>query len=157
MSKCFAIKFDSHGRRLCDKWNLLIKPVVKTQSVVLPGNTFECVIFEEGSNLSGLKLTKQDYVIILAGTNNIPDHRNGLRVCLGRALEGLVDAKVTVLGLSMRFDAPNLNYDISGVYRGLLATVGNHDHAGFVSSSVSQGVSSRCIGVILMGSENEEF
>ncbi|KAG8265422.1 hypothetical protein J6590_095102 [Homalodisca vitripennis] len=122
---------DSHGRRLCGKVKLLVKPAVKTESVVLPGKKFECVM--EGSNLSGRKLTKQDYVVILAGTNNVPDHCDGLCVSLGRALEGLADTNVIVLGIPKRFDAPNLNDVINGVNRDLLATVGRHAHADFVS------------------------
>ncbi|KAG8307254.1 SUMO1 sentrin specific peptidase 8 [Homalodisca vitripennis] len=144
---------DSHGRRLCGKVKLLVKPAVKTESVVLPGKKFECVM--EGSNLSGLKLTKQDYVVILAGTNNVPDHCDGLCVSLGRALEGLVDTNVIVLGIPKRFDAPNLNDVINGVNRDFLLRLGDMLMLTLFHSSVSQGDSLRGMGCILTSSGSE--
>lgn len=122
---------DSHGRTLCQGIQARLGKHYKVTGVIKPNATFQNVI--DGSEALEHTLNKTDYAVILAGTNNVPDHCGELRDTLGGVLSKLKNTNVLVLSIPKRFDEAKLNSLISDTNKILLKETESHSCAKFVS------------------------
>lgn len=104
---------DSHGRDLCNRLSDCltknhVKSKYKISGFVKPNATFDNVI----GGCKFEKLNGGDVVIVMAGTNNFPQHCNELHDSMSKALSQSKHTNMVIIGVPKRFDQPQLNYDI---------------------------------------------
>lgn len=123
---------DSHGRYLSHRIQEKLQNLFLVSGIVKPNATFKCVM--DGCDSVREAFTKNDCVIVLAGTNNIPDGCDGIRATLNNSLKKFENTNVLVMGIPRRFDVGGLNLLISDVNTSLSNTLKNHPNASFIST-----------------------
>lgn len=120
---------DSQGRG----FGKLLKESLKSVDVlsfVKPNCTMGSVIAD---SVSIDHLSKDDFLVLMAGTNNIPQRSNELTSTLSSFLERTSNTNVIVVGIPNRYDIPSLNSIIALCNSGVQQLVSIHPHATFVS------------------------
>lgn len=122
---------DSHGRNMRQELNSFFQNKLSVQAVIMPNGKYEHVI--EGDKLISGSLGVDDFVVIMAGTNNVPDNCGSLGDALHSVLEKFKKPTKIICGLPKRFDAAHLNMQISAVNSELCKIVENCKKAKFIS------------------------
>lgn len=126
-----ALLSDSHGRNLHSLLDSKLEHSFSVFASVKPNGTFKNVI--EGSVGIKESFTNEDAVIVLAGTNNVPDRCGDLKQSLEEVLSSFKDTRVIVGSIPYRHDMSSFNSSIFKINRDFLEVIGPCNHAQFVS------------------------
>lgn len=122
---------DSHGRGLSERLNMKLPSDFHVSSFVMPSAPLEHVT-KDTSTVQRI-CNENDFVIILAGTNNVPDNCSGISDFMAQKLAELDDTNTIVLSIPNRYDTTKFNQLIVKANRDLSDTVARFKRATFVS------------------------
>ncbi|KAG8286404.1 hypothetical protein J6590_060949 [Homalodisca vitripennis] len=108
-------------------------------AMIKPGGKLEDVI--DGNTHVVKTLTNNDYAVVMAGTNNIPDCCDNLLDSFEYLMNNLSHTNAVILGIPKRYNNTSVNPLISETNRKLKTLVDSHRHATFISL---EGVPRRC-------------
>lgn len=138
--KKISLLSDSHGRGLSKELIVKLGRGYKVSSLVKPNATLNNVI----SGINHETYCMRDTVILMAGTNDIPDSCDSLEQSLKAMLDSHKHTNVIVIGLPRRHDQPHLNHLVHKTNKVYQKLVDESSHATFISiNSISRSCFTR--------------
>lgn len=124
---------DSHGRSIATKLRDRCADLFDVQGITKPNGKFSQVV--EGVVQACKTFSKNDVVIIMAGTNDVDsssNSRNEMVKLVKNLILKLSNTKLIFIGLPYRWDVPELNQYIHNINNTINACISDSDRANFV-------------------------